>query len=113
MTIQKYLGDSKMFEYDKFYRECQQENKPFIKAKTNPVHGNYFVQIDLATCDYKLSDLDKNKIEKFIQSEIVHVKTNSNYEFEGHNITDELAWFDGISAEHLDEFCNFLYDLTR
>ena len=47
MTFHKYLGDSKMFEYDKYYRECRQQNKPFIKAKINPVHGNYFVQIDL------------------------------------------------------------------
>ena len=29
MTSHKYLGDSKMFEYDRHYRECQQENKPF------------------------------------------------------------------------------------
>jgi hypothetical protein len=49
----KYVGDSKMFEYDKYFRECQQLNKPFIKAKTNPVHKNYFVQIDMMTCDYE------------------------------------------------------------
>lgn len=113
MTVQKFLGDSKMFEYDKFYRDCQQQNKPFIKAKTNPSHGNYFVQIDLATCSYRLSDVDKNKIKQFIDSEIDFIKTNSNYEFQGHNVTDELAWFDGISRGHLENFCNFLYDLTQ
>ena len=47
MAFHKYLGDSKMFEYDKHYRECKKQNKPFIKAKINPKHGNYYVQIDL------------------------------------------------------------------
>ena len=52
MTFHKYIADSKMFEYDKHYRECQQQNKPFIKSKINPVHGNYSITIDLMTCDY-------------------------------------------------------------
>ena len=102
-----------MFEYDKFYKECQQEHRPFIKAKTNPVHKNYFVQIDLATCDYKLSDMDRESIEKYIKDEIEFIQNNSNYEFQGYNITKELGWFDGISSDHVDDFCNFLYDLTQ
>ncbi|MCV0429962.1 hypothetical protein [Nitrosopumilus sp.] len=113
MVFQKYLGDSKMFEYDKYYRECQQQNKPFIKAKINPAHGNYFVQIDLITCDYKLSKDDKIQIEKFIRDEIEYIKSHLKYDFHGYHITKELAWFDGISSPHLDSFCNFLYDLTR
>ncbi len=55
MTCYKYLGESKMFEYEKYYRECRQLNKPFIKARINHRHRNYYVQIDLMTCDYKLS----------------------------------------------------------
>ena len=112
MTIRKYFGDSKMFEYDKFYRECQQENRPFIKAKVNPLHKNYLVQIDLMTCNYELSTHMQEKISKLIQKEIEYVKLNSKFTFEGFNIDKELAWFDGVSSEHLDIFCNSLYDLS-
>ena len=112
MTIRKYFGDSKMFEYDKFYRECQQENRPFIKAKINPLHGNYLVQIDLMTCNYELSVEMQGRISKLIQDEIKYVKLNSKYAFEGFNIDKELAWFDGVSSEHLEVFCNSLYDLS-
>ena len=113
MTFHKYLGDSKMFEYDRHYRECQQQNKPFIKAKTNPVHGNYFIQIDLMTCDYELSKQEQEQIKKLIQIEIEYVESNSKYDFEGFNITSELSWFDGVSLEHMDNFCNSLYDLIH
>ncbi len=113
MTFHKYLGDSKMFEYDKHYRECQQQNKPFIKAKTNPAHGNYFIQIDLMTCDYKLSKQEQEQIKKLIQSEIEYVKLNSKHDFGGFSITQELAWFDGVSSEHVNDFCTDLYDLTQ
>ena len=113
MTFHKYLGDSKMFEYDRHYRECQQQNKPFIKAKTNPVHGNYFIQIDLMTCDYELSKQEQEQIKKLIQVEIEHVESNSKYDFGGFSITSELVWFDGVSSEHMDSFCNSLYDLIH
>jgi len=109
MTFHKYLGDSKMFEYDKHYRECKQLNKPFIKARINPRNKNYYVQIDLATCNYKLSNQEQQEIKKLVQNEIEFVKSN----FQDYNIDKELAWFDGISAEHVDEFCKSLYDLTQ
>jgi len=109
MTFHKYLGDSKMFEYDKHYRECKQLNKPFIKARINPRNRNYYVQIDLMTCDYVLSNQEQEEIKKLIQSEIEFVKLN----FQDYNIDKELAWFDGISVEHVDEFCKSLYDLTQ
>ena len=113
MTFHKYLGDSKMFEYDKHYRECQQQNKPFIKAKTNPTHGNYFIQMDLMTCDYKLTVQQQKQIQKLTEDEIKYVEFHSKSQFAGFNITNELSWFDGVSSEHLDDFCNFLYDLTQ
>jgi len=113
MTIHKYLGDSKMFEYDKHYRECKQLNKPFIKARINPKNKNYFVQIDLMTCDYKLSNQELEEIKKLVQNEIEFVKSNSKSDFQEFSIDKELAWFDGISNEHVDEFCESLYDLTQ
>ena len=113
MTFHKYLGDSKMFEYDKHYRECQQQNRPFIKAKTNPVHDNYFIQIDMMTCNYELTENDKEDIQKLIQSEIDHVKSNKKYEFQGFSIDKELAWFDGVSSEHVNDFCISLYDIAQ
>jgi len=109
MTFHKYLGDSKMFEYDKHYRECKQLNKPFIKARINPRNKNYYVQIDLMTCNYVLSNQEQEEIKKLVQTEIEFVKSN----FQDYNIDKELAWFDGISAEHVDEFCTRLYDLTQ
>lgn len=112
MAFRKYFGDSKMFEYDRYYRECQQENRPFIKAKINPLHGNYLIQIDLMTCDYELSDNMQEKIRKLVKDEIEYVKSNSKYVFEEFSIDKELAWFDGISSEHMDAFCNSLYDLS-
>lgn len=113
MIFHKYLGDSKMFEYNKHYRECQQQNVPFIKAKTNPIHGNYYVQIDLMTCNYNLTKQEQDEIKKLIQKEIEYVQLNSYFEFKGFSITNELAWFDGIPSEHVDDFCNDLYDLTH
>ncbi len=82
MASHKYFGDSKMFEFDKFYRDCKQQNKPFIKAKINPVHKNYFVQVDLMTCDYNLSKKTQIEINKLIQTEIDYVNLNSKYVFE-------------------------------
>ena len=109
MIFHKYLGDSKMFEFDKHYRECKQLNKPFIKAKINPRNKNYYVQIDLVTCNYKLSNNEQEEIKKLVQNEIEFVKSN----FQDYIIDKELAWFDGISHEHVDEFCKSLYDLTQ
>jgi len=111
MIFHKYLGDSKMFEYDKHFRECKQLNKPFIKAKINHRNKNYFVQIDLMTCNYELSNQEQEEIKKLTQNEIEFVKSNSN--FQEFSIDKELAWFDGISNEHVDEFCESLYDLTQ
>jgi len=102
-----------MFEYDKHYRECKQLNKPFIKARINPRNRNYYVQIDLITCNYKLSNQEQNEIKKLVQNEIEFVKLNSKSDFPDFNIDKELAWFDGISNEHVDEFCKSLYDLTQ
>lgn len=70
-----------MFEYDKYYRECQQLNKPFIKARINPAHGSYYVQIDLMTCNYELSNQEQEEIKKLVQNEIEFVKLNSKHDF--------------------------------
>lgn len=114
MVFVKYLGDSKMFEYDKYYRECQQQNKPFIKAKTNPQHGHYFVQLDLMTCNYNLSKQDQSAIITLVKRESAFI--NSVYgknTFNGFNVDEEIAWFDGISINHVHDFCESLYDLIQ
>ncbi len=109
MAFPKYIGDSKMFEYDKHYRQCKEQNKPFIKAKINPKHGNYYVQIDLMTCNYELSIQEQEEIKKLVKNEVEFIQSD----FQNFNITKELAWFDGITHEHVDEFCKTLYDLTQ
>lgn len=106
MSFPKYLGDSKMFEYDKHYRNCQQLNKPFIKAKINPKHGNYLVNIDLMTCDYNFSSDELKELKKLIDNE-------KNFNLDSYSIDEELAWFDGIMSENVNSFCNALYDLTQ
>ncbi len=111
MAFHKYLGDSKMFEYEKHYRECQQLNKPFIKARKSPRDGNYYVQIDLMTCNYELSNQEQEEIKKLVQNEMAFVKSKSD--FQNFNIDKELAWFDGISPENIDTFCKSLYNLTQ
>ena len=111
MVFHKYLGDSKMFEYDRHYHECKQLNKPFIKARINPRNKNYYVQIDLMTCNYTLSNQEQEEIKKLAQNEIESVNSKSN--FQDFSINKELAWFDGISNEHVDKFCKSLYDLTQ
>lgn len=97
-----------MFEYDKHYKDCQQLNKPFIKARINPKHGNYFVQIDMMSCDYDLTTEEQNEIKKLIQHEAKLVK--STLEFK---IDKEVSWFDGISSKSVDNFCVSLYDLVQ
>ena len=109
----KYVGDSKMFEYDKYYRDCQQLNKPFIKAKTSPVHKNQFVQVDLMTCNYELSNQEQEQITKLVLEEIMYVNSKCDYAFGGYSVTSELSWFDGIPSEHIDAFCNSVYDLIK
>jgi hypothetical protein len=98
-----------MFEYEKHYRECQQLNKPFIKARKSPRDGNYYVQIDLMTCNYELSIQEQEEFKKLVKNEVEFVQ----FDFQDYNINKELAWFDGISLEHVDEFCTSLYDLTQ
>ena len=113
MTFHKYLADSKMFEYDKHYRECQQQNKPFIKSKINPLHGNYSINVDLMTCDYVFSKNELNEIMKLIDDEKIFVNSNSEKPFFDFSIDNELIWIDGVSSEHLDFICNSIYDLTQ
>ncbi len=113
MNSQKYIGDSKMFEYDKYYKECQQQNRPFIKAKTNPAHGNYFIQLDMMSCNYELSADAQQQIKNLADDEIKHVNSNLKYTFENYSVDKGLAWFDGVSSAHCDSFCNSLHDLSQ
>ena len=113
MTFQKYIGDSKMFEYDKHYRECKQQNKPFIKSKINPIHGNYSINVDLMTCNYALLESEQNEIKKLIQDEIKFVNLNCNNPFNDYTIDNELLWIDGVSSEHMHFLCTSIYDLTQ
>lgn len=115
MVITKYLADSKMFELDRYYRQCQQNNVPFIKARKNLVDNNYLVQLDLITCDYKLSKEGKEKIRDFFEKEKNFLKLNefSKPIFKASNIDKQLVWFDGVLPQRLDKFCKTLFDLSE
>lgn len=73
--MKKYLVDSKMFELDKHYRECQKQNFPFIKARKNPIDNNYVVQVDLITCNYNFTSEDEKKINQLFEKETIFQKT--------------------------------------
>ncbi len=113
MSFHKYIGDSKMFEYDKYYRDCKQQNKPFIKAKLNPIHGNYTINVDLIPCNYIFLELEKEEIKKLIKNEIPFVNSNCKNSFNDYTIDEDLIWIDGVSSEHVDFICTSLYDLIK
>ena len=112
--MKKYLSDSKMFEYEKFSRECQKNNQPFIKARKNPIDGNYLVNLDLITCDYVLTKNKENRIQKLFDEEktITASKNYKNPIFKGSNIDKEFCWYDGVLPKRLDYFCSSLFDLS-
>lgn len=115
MIPTKYLADSKMFELDRYYRQCQQNNVPFIKARKNLVDNNYLVQLDLITCDYKLSEEGMEKINNLFEQEKFFLKLNESSKpiFKASNVDKQLAWFDGVLSQRLDAFCKTLFDLSE
>ena len=110
--MKKFLADSKMFEFDKFYRECQKNNQPFIKAKKNQIDGNYLIQIEIVTMSKYFQQKTQNQIQLLFDNEKTFLKEN-NLEsvFKGSNVNKETAWFDGILPKRLDRFCEELFDL--
>lgn len=103
-----------MFEYDRHYRECQQNNQPFIKARINPSNGNYYVQIDLMPCSYNLNLESKNQIKQLFENEIAFIESNhTQSSFNGYNIDKELCWFDGVIPSRMESFCEKLYEISQ
>ena len=103
-----------MFEFDKFYRECQKNNQPFVKAKKNPVDYNYLIQIDVVTSNKKIQLKTQKKIRLFFENEIIFLKENKlESVFKGSNVNEETAWFDGVLPKRLDQFCERLFDLCN
>ena len=113
MGFMKYLLDSKMFEYDKHYRECRQLNKPFIKAKINPKHGHYLVQIDLMTCNYYFTEEEIQKMKNMTKTEFKFIQASEKLPSQEFSIDKDIAWFDGISSSRVDIFCTSLFELTQ
>lgn len=113
MQLKKYIIDSKMFEYDRHYRDCAQRNIPFIKAKINPAHGNYHVQIDMMPCDYKFSKSGLSKLRVLFEKELKFTKlTDIQNKLDPYSISNELSWVDGISQSRVNPFCELLYDFS-
>jgi len=103
-----------MFEFDKYYKECQKNNRPFIKARKNQIDGNYLVLLDLITCDYNLSSESQIKIKDLFTRETISLNSDKTKKsmFKGCNIDKELVWYDGILSERLTDFCETLFDLS-
>ena len=115
MSLKKFIADSKMFEYDKHYRDCTQSNHPFIKAKINPANGYYHIEIDLMPCRYVFSEEGMILLEKLFQKETEHLsKTSSKGSFHANfSVNKELSWVDGVIPSRLNSFCEELYDLSQ
>lgn len=112
--MKKFLADSKMFEFDKFYRDCQKNKQPFVKAKKNPADDNYLIQIDVATCTKKIPLKTKKEIGLLFENEKIFLRENDlESVFKGSNVNEETAWFDGVLPERLDKFCETLFDLCN
>jgi hypothetical protein len=115
MTLKKFISDSKMFEYGKHYTDCQQNNQPFIKGRINPSTSNYYVQIDMMTCNYNLSLDGQNHIKELFENEVALLQSDPNQKlsFKGYNVDKELSWFDGVLPTRLSTFCEKLYELSE
>ncbi|QUC65336.1 hypothetical protein NsoK4_03580 [Nitrosopumilus sp. K4] len=114
MAIKKYIADSKMFEYDKHYRNCMQNNMPFIKAKTNPLNGHYHVQIDLMPCGRVFTEEGKQNLKKLFESELELLKPKTNSKpLPDYSVEQELSWIDEVLPERLDGFCETLYQFSE
>ena len=108
------MADSKMFEIDKYFRECQQSNQPFVKARKNPVDDNYLVQMDLLSCNYILTIKEQEQIRRFFQKETDYLERaglNKSI-YKGSNVDAQHTWYDGILPERLDTFCISLFELA-
>jgi hypothetical protein len=110
--MKKFLADSKMFEFDKFYRDCQKNKQPFLKAKKNPADDNYLIQMDIATGNKKIHLKTQKEIKLLFENEKIFLKGNKlESVFKGCNVNGETAWFDGVLPKRLDKFCETLFDL--
>ena len=54
---------------------------------------------------------EQKEIIKLFKDEVIFTK--SSFDTKKFSMDEELSWFDGISLEHVDDFCNNLYDLTQ
>jgi len=101
----KWIVDAKAFEYDRHYSDCRKENRPFIKARINLETGNHLVFLDMATCNYKLTEKKMKQIQELFNSESSAPKHCE--------ITSEFCTFDGILQQKLNYFLSDLYDIVQ
>lgn len=109
--MRKWEIDAKAFELDRHSRDCKHNNHPFIKARKNMDNPNYYISIDLITCNYRLDDKGQKSLKQIFEKEAEFLKSNPNTEsfFKGYNIQDELSYFDGTSPDRLENFLEKVY----
>ena len=73
----------------------------------------HIAEVNVALCFPELSKQEQEQIKKLVLGEMEYVKSKCDYDFGGFNVTSELSWFDGIPSEHVDNFCNGIYDLIQ
>ncbi len=100
-----WIVDAKAFEYDRHYSDCRKENRPFIKARINRETGNYLIFLDMATCNYKLSEKSMSQIHDLFHTDGDFPKKQS--------ITSELCTFDGIKQTKLNGFLSSVYKIIQ
>ncbi len=111
--MRKWEIDAKAFELDKHMRDCRHNNQPFIKARKNMDNSNYYVSIDLITCDYRLDEKKQKLLKVIFEDEEKFLKSRSDTKsfFKGFNIQNELSYFDGVNQERLENFLDQVYKI--
>lgn len=76
-------------------------------------NANYYVSIDLITCDYRLDEKKQKLLKVIFEDEEKFLKSRSDTKsfFKGFNIQNELSYFDGMNQERLENFLDQVYKI--
>ena len=102
--MERWLVEAKAFEYSRHYSDCRKNNQRFIKARINRQNGGYLVILDMATCEYRLSKPQQDRI-----AQVYEKASFPNGHLEA---TSELCSFDGIVPDKLNSFLQEVYEIS-
>ena len=76
-------------------------------------NSNYYVSVDLITCDYRLDEKKQKLLKTIFEDEEKFLKSKPNTKslFKGFNIQNELSYFDGVNQDRLENFLEQIYKI--